>query len=54
MYGIQSGLTNYAVKLNGIQIGLYNTSKKLYGLQIGLWNVNQKRKFPIVNWNFKD
>jgi hypothetical protein len=39
--------------MKGVQIGLINKSKKLKGLQIGLWNVNQKRKLPLINWNFK-
>ena len=51
--GLQIGLSNIGFKTNGIQIGLFNKSKKMKGIQIGLWNVNGKRKFPIVNWNFK-
>ena len=68
MSGLQIGLSNYGYKTNGLQlgllsngskemkgmqIGLYNKSEKLRGIQIGLWNVNQKRKLPLLNWNFK-
>ena len=52
MNGLQVGLSNYSYKTRGIKIGLMNSSKNLKGIQIGLWNVNQKRKFPIINWNF--
>jgi hypothetical protein len=67
MNGIQIGLSNYGSKtkgiqlalitnetneMKGLQIGLFNKSKKFKGLQIGLWNVNQKRKLPLINWNF--
>jgi hypothetical protein len=52
--GIQvSVLSNHAVKSRGIQVGLFNKSKNLKGLQFGLWNINQKRKMPLINWNFK-
>lgn len=52
--GIQIGiLGNNADEMKGIQIGLFNKSKGLKGIQIGLWNVNQKRKLPLINWNFK-
>jgi hypothetical protein len=52
--GIQIGvLSNDVLKSRGIQIGLFNKSKNLKGLQFGLWNVNQKRKMPLINWNFK-
>jgi len=52
--GIQvSVLGNHAIKSRGIQVGLFNKSKNLKGLQFGLWNVNQKRKMPLMNWNFK-
>jgi hypothetical protein len=54
MSGFQLGGINYSYSINGVQLGLYNNSKKLKGIQIGLWNVNQKRKFPVINWNFKD
>jgi hypothetical protein len=52
--GVQIGiLGNSADEMKGFQVGLFNMSKKLYGVQVGLWNVNQKRKFPLFNWNFK-
>ena len=54
MNGLQLGITNYSYNTNGLQIGLLNTSKNLKGIQIGLWNVNQKRKFPLINWNFEN
>ncbi|MDO5509836.1 MAG: hypothetical protein Q4F57_04010 [Weeksellaceae bacterium] len=44
---------NLATEMNGLQIGLFNYSEKLNGVQIGLWNVNQRRKLPLINWNFK-
>jgi hypothetical protein len=51
--GIQIGIANESYKMSGIQMGLFNRSKLTRGIQIGLWNVNERRKFPIVNWNFK-
>jgi len=52
--GIQLGLLgNKAVKSRGLQVALFNESKDLKGVQIGLWNTNQKRKLPLINWNFK-
>ncbi|MBB6236805.1 hypothetical protein HDC90_001420 [Pedobacter sp. AK013] len=52
--GIQLGLLgNKAVKSRGMQVALFNESKDLKGVQIGLWNTNQKRKLPLINWNFK-
>ena len=52
--GLQMGLIdNNSKEMNGLQIGLFNKSEKLKGLQIGLWNVNNRRKFPLINWNFK-
>lgn len=53
MDGIQISASNFAHDGKGLQIGLFNNSKNFKGLQIGLWNVNQKRKLPIINWNFK-
>jgi hypothetical protein len=53
MNGLQVGFSNNGYKINGVQIGLFNKSKKLKGIQIGLWNVNQRRKLPLINWNFK-
>lgn len=52
-YGIQAGGFNESTALKGLQIGVVNKSKNLRGLQIGLWNVNEKRKLPLINWNFK-
>jgi len=46
-------LINETEEMKGLQIGLFNNSKNLRGIQIGLWNVNQKRKLPLINWNFK-
>jgi hypothetical protein len=54
LIGMQIGLKNKAQNLSGIQIGLFNKSQQLKGLQLGLWNVNNKRKLPILNWNFKN
>jgi hypothetical protein len=52
--GIQiGGRINVAEKFSGVQIALHNVAKNLKGIQIGLWNVNQKRKLPLINWNFK-
>ena len=54
MNGFQVGVSNYSARTRGLQIGLFNGSKNLKGVQIGIWNTNQKRKLPILNWNFKD
>jgi hypothetical protein len=51
--GLQIGAFNSSQHFSGLQIGLFNESKKLRGIQIGLWNINERRKFPIINWNFK-
>jgi len=53
MKGVQISGFNYINSGSGLQIGLLNRSKNFKGIQIGLWNVNQKRKLPILNWNFK-
>lgn len=53
MNGLQIGFSNNGYKTKGLQIGLFNKSKNLKGLQVGLWNVNQKRKLPLINWNFR-
>lgn len=54
MIGLQLGAGNDVVeKMIGLQIGLFNKSSKTKGIQIGLWNINEKRKLPIINWNFK-
>ncbi|WP_146126737.1 LA_2272 family surface repeat-containing protein [Nonlabens agnitus] len=53
MSGIQIGGANYAnEKMVGLQIGIWNESKNTKGIQLGLWNINEKRKLPIINWNF--
>lgn len=44
---------NVGMKCRGIQIGLYNRCNDFRGIQIGMWNENGKRKFPLINWNFK-
>jgi hypothetical protein len=51
--GMQLGGYNNADRITGVQIGIFNKTKHIKGIQIGLWNVNQKRKLPILNWNFK-
>lgn len=52
--GAQLGIiSNFADEMRGLQIGIFNKSKNLKGVQIGIWNVNQKRKLPLINWNFK-
>ena len=52
--GVQVALTiNETEKMRGLQIGVVNKSENLRGIQIGIWNVNQKRRLPLINWNFK-
>lgn len=52
--GVQFSIfVTQAYTMNGIQFGLFNTSKKTRGIQVGLWNINERRKFPLVNWNFR-
>ena len=66
--GFQLGLTNGSSKINGVQIafsvnesekvrglqiGIVNKTENLRGVQIGIWNVNEKRKLPLINWNFR-
>ena len=51
--GLQFAMFNEAYYMTGLQIGLFNKSDKSRGIQIGLWNINQKRKLPLINWNFK-
>jgi len=51
--GIQFGFSNVGVSARGLQIGVFNNSKNFKGLQVGLWNTNQKRKLPVLNWNFR-
>jgi hypothetical protein len=50
--GIMMAMFNDAYYMKGLQIGLVNNGYNLKGLQIGLWNVNQRRKLPLINWNF--
>jgi hypothetical protein len=50
--GVQISAFNFAHDGKGLQIGIFNNSKNFKGIQIGLWNVNQKRKLPLINWNF--
>ncbi|MEO6668878.1 MAG: hypothetical protein ABIN36_05350 [Ferruginibacter sp.] len=50
--GIQIAAYNETYKMKGLQIGLLNKSKRTKGIQIGLWNINEKRKLPLINWNF--
>jgi hypothetical protein len=53
MKGLQIGGVNYAnEKMVGLQIGIWNKSRNTKGIQLGLWNINEKRKLPIINWNF--
>ncbi len=52
MNGLQLGLANSSGRARGLQIGLVNHSTNFKGIQLGLWNTNQKRKLPILNWNF--
>ena len=54
MNGVQISAFNYINTGSGLQIGIFNESKNFRGIQIGLWNVNQKRKLPLINWNFKE
>jgi len=52
--GIQiSALNSILEKGRGIQIGLWNEAKNFRGIQFGLWNKNDKRSFPLINWQFK-
>ena len=54
MIGMQLGGFNTSrEKMIGIQLGLFNSSNNTRGIQLGFWNENEKRKFPIINWNFK-
>lgn len=54
MNGIQIGISNSGGRTRGLQIGLFNHSTNFKGVQIGLWNTNQKRKLPLLNWNFSN
>ena len=50
--GVSVGIINHTLQTNGFQIGLINKTKKLNGFQIGLWNKNDRRGFPLINWDF--
>lgn len=49
--GVQIGVSNFGLNVKGFQVGIFNKSNELKGMQLGLWNINQKRKFPLINWN---
>ncbi|MBL1219764.1 hypothetical protein JET18_02885 [Chryseobacterium sp. L7] len=49
-----STFANVAQKCRGAQIALINVCKDSRGIQIGFWNENEKRKLPLINWNFKN
>ncbi|AXT20887.1 hypothetical protein D7030_11000 [Flavobacteriaceae bacterium AU392] len=52
--GLQlGGFNEIETKGVGVQIGVFNKAKNHRGIQLGLWNKNDKRSFPIINWNFK-
>ncbi|MGE7775170.1 hypothetical protein ACQKLP_10625 [Chitinophaga sp. NPDC101104] len=53
MCGIQLSFNAISDQVRGVQIGLLTSSSNTRGLQFGLWNVNEKRKLPILNWNFR-
>ncbi|MFC0427291.1 LA_2272 family surface repeat-containing protein [Chryseobacterium scophthalmum] len=48
-----STFANVSKKCRGLQVALINVCKDSKGLQIGFWNENEKRKLPLINWNFK-
>lgn len=49
-----SPLANVSQKCRGVQVALINVCKNSRGIQIGFWNENEKRKLPLINWNFKN
>ena len=52
--GVQISVENVIFeKGRGVQIGFFNRAKNFRGIQLGLWNKNDKRSFPIINWQFK-
>ena len=52
--GIMIAPINMSDIINGLQLGYANgNDSEARGIQIGIWNVNQKRKLPLINWNFK-
>ncbi|WP_415328713.1 hypothetical protein [Chryseobacterium sp. MMS23-Vi53] len=46
-------LANVGKKCRGLQVGAFNKCDDFRGVQIGWWNENEKRKLPLINWNFK-
>lgn len=53
-HGVQIAIIgNRSYEVKGLQIALFNETKKLWGVQLGLWNVNERRKLPLINWNFR-
>lgn len=48
-----STFANVSARCRGVQIALVNSCKDSKGIQLGFWNVNEKRKLPLINWNFK-
>jgi hypothetical protein len=53
MTGLQIGGANFvSKKMVGLQVGIRNKSNNTKGIQLGFWNINEKRKLPIINWNF--
>ncbi|WP_449401067.1 hypothetical protein [Chryseobacterium wanjuense] len=46
-------LANVGKKCRGLQAGAFNKCDDFRGVQIGWWNENEKRKRPLINWNFK-
>lgn len=50
--GLSIGCLNHVNQMNGLQLGLINKATRLSGIQVGLWNVNDKRRLPLLNWNF--
>ncbi|MBB6372490.1 LA_2272 family surface repeat-containing protein [Chryseobacterium shigense] len=51
---VVSTFANVSRKCRGVQISLFNVCKDSRGIQIGLWNENERRKLPLINWNFKN
>lgn len=51
---VVSTFANISAKCRGVQIALVNVCKDSKGVQIGFWNENEKRKLPLINWNFKN
>ncbi|KFF24621.1 hypothetical protein [Chryseobacterium vrystaatense] len=49
-----STFANISQKCRGVQVSLINVCKNSRGIQIGFWNENERRKFPLINWNFKN